>query len=135
MCQICNMSNPIAIEYARALRQKQTPAENLLWQLLRNRKFQGLKFNRQYPICISSTSQKQIFYIADFYCASLKLVIELDGESHLNKKEYDNLRDQEMSALGIRVLRIRNEFVLEKYANVLQLIRLFIEGHSTPLSA
>lgn len=121
------MSNPISIVYARALRQKQTPAEELMWYLLRNRKFNGLKFYRQFPIEISDEGQHRVFYIADFYCHAHKFVLELDGDYHLNRKEYDQLRDKEMAAKGIKVLRISNEIVLNDYKSALQSIKAFLQ--------
>jgi len=62
---------------ARVLRRNSTPAEVILWRDLRNRRFDGHKFRRQRPIGP---------FIADFYCAALALVIELDGDSHLGKE-------------------------------------------------
>ena len=63
-------------EYGRILRQRQTDAEEKLWQLIRNRKLSGLKFRRQHPL------DK---YIADFCCHEKRLVIELDGGIHKSK--------------------------------------------------
>ncbi len=120
------MANPISIVYARELRQKQTPAEKLMWYLLRNRKFHGLKFLRQHPIFICSNEQSQIFYIADFYCAAHKFVLELDGDYRFNRKEYDDIRDKRMSEQAIRVLRIKNEVVLKDYKSVLATIKEFL---------
>ena len=57
------------VELSKELRQKQTEAEEILWEILRNRKFNNLKFRRQHPIGR---------YIADFYCEELKIIIELD---------------------------------------------------------
>ena len=67
---------------AKALRRKETEAEQKLWALLRNRQLKGRKFRRQHAI----TS-----YIVDFYCHECKLAIELDGYHHKNEdvKEYD----------------------------------------------
>lgn len=59
---------------AKVLRGKMTPAEKLLWEELRGKKFMGLKFRRQHPVLV---------YIADFYCHSIKLIIEIDGGYHL----------------------------------------------------
>jgi len=61
------------VETARRLRKKQTPAEDVLWALLRNRRFLGLKFRRQHQIGD---------YVADFYCHEAALVVELDGGVH-----------------------------------------------------
>ncbi|MEH6408568.1 MAG: endonuclease domain-containing protein, partial [Leeuwenhoekiella sp.] len=71
---------------ARLLRQEQTEAEKELWELLRNRKFENLKFRRQHPL-------KD--YIVDFFCKELNLIIELDGGYHNEpqQKEKDESRD------------------------------------------
>lgn len=78
-----------SFRYARLNRKMQTEAENLLWQNLRNRKLQGIKFRRQHPI---ST------YILDFYSHECRLAIELDGSHHdeAEQKEYDKGRSYEL---------------------------------------
>src|SRR5260370_20311655 len=60
-------------DLARELRERQTPAEALLWQLLRNRRLLGFKFRRQHQFGD---------YIADFYCHEARMVIECDGSAH-----------------------------------------------------
>ena len=92
----------------RDLRKDQTPSENILWQILRNRKLDGWKFVRQYPIKFIYDDQVR-FFIADFYCHSARLVIELDGKIHEHQKEYDEFRTYLINQLGIQVLRIKNE--------------------------
>jgi very-short-patch-repair endonuclease len=84
------------------LRRDATPAERLLWQGLRNRGIGGLKFRRQVPLGP---------FIADFYCASAKLVIEVDGISHIDPRR-DAVRDQWLAEHGIRVVRVANRDVL-----------------------
>jgi len=90
----------------RLLRKNQTVAEKQLWGILRGRKINGYKFRRQFSIGE---------YICDFYCPELKLVIEIDGGQHFTKdgKEYDKLRTQEMSGMGIKVIRYGNEMILD----------------------
>jgi len=56
------------------------------------------------------------FFVADFYCDIKKTVIELDGLVHENNLEYDQFRDEEMVNLGLHILRIKNEEVLDKEA-------------------
>jgi very-short-patch-repair endonuclease len=92
-------------EYARILRQRQTEAEEKLWQLVRNRKLNGLKFRRQHPL------DK---YIADFYCHEKRLVIELDGGVHKSKlqQEIDEERTSVLIKLGMTLLRFKNEDVI-----------------------
>ena len=105
------MSSPIRI--ARKLRQRMTPEEDLLWQKLRNGGIKGKKLRRQHPIIYDTIGWKKYFYIADFYYACKKLVIELDGKHHEfgDQKEYDKARDAIMIEMGIKILRIKNEEV------------------------
>jgi very-short-patch-repair endonuclease len=95
------IGEPAALSRARQLRQEMTPAEKLLWKLLRNRRLRGWKFRRQTAI---ST------YIADFYCHELKLIVELDGDVHSTPTRiaHDENRDFYLNYLGIEVLRIPN---------------------------
>ena len=99
-----------------------TPEETKLWQRLRARRFYGYKFLRQHPIVYQLHQNKPDFFIADFYCASQKLVIELDGKIHDFQKEYDQNRDSILNGLGMRVLRIKND-ELEHMNKVLEKIR------------
>jgi very-short-patch-repair endonuclease len=69
-------------ELCRELRQKETPAEKLLWSYLRNRKLFEQKFLRQHPICADFAFGRNLYYIPDFYCHKAKLVIEADGPIH-----------------------------------------------------
>ncbi|MCB1178227.1 MAG: endonuclease domain-containing protein [Leptospiraceae bacterium] len=86
--------------YKTKNRRNPTPMERILWSELRNRKTLNLKFRRQHVI---------LNYIVDFYCAELKLVIEVDGEYHKYQKKYDNKRQKEIEALGYRVIRFTNK--------------------------
>jgi very-short-patch-repair endonuclease len=91
---------------ARRFRRQPTPAETAAWQLLRGRRILGLKFRRQQVIA---------GFIVDFYCTSLRLVLELDGGVHDDPThaEHDALRAQALSRLAIRVVRVRNDEVSE----------------------
>ena len=111
------------VERARELRRKQTPAEELLWQLLRNRQLLGFKFRRQHQYGD---------YIADFYCHEAQLVIECDGSAH-NPNEawhHDQNRDAYMIAQGLRVLRFSNDRILSDTENVLDEISSFLPSPS-----
>ncbi len=100
------------LKNARKLRQNQTDAEQLLWSLLRNRRFANKKFRRQHPVGR---------YILDFYCHELKLAIELDGGQHneLSAKQYDEDRTRYLNEQGIRVIRFWNNEVLQQTESVL----------------
>lgn len=109
-------------ELCRELRRNQTPAEKLLWNELRKRNAGGEKFLRQFPIFAYHAFNRKAFYIADFYCARLKLVIEVDGPIHLQKKEYDDNRDLVMNHLGFSVMRFSNDDVLNNVDGVIKKI-------------
>jgi very-short-patch-repair endonuclease len=94
--------NPKLIEHARELRKNMTPAEKTLWyHCLRNFPYRVL---RQRPID---------HYIVDFYCPALRLVIEIDGESHFTNdgKESDEQRTETLTAYGLKVVRFTNREV------------------------
>jgi radical SAM superfamily enzyme YgiQ (UPF0313 family) len=99
------------LTFARELRANQTDTEQLIWGLLRDRRFLGLKFRRQHP-CAG--------YILDFYCDSLKLAIELDGSQHAKNVDYDENRTVKMSEQGIQILRFWNNDVLANTESVLE---------------
>lgn len=112
-------------EYARSLKKVMTPAENLLWQNLRNRKISNQKFRRQHPISK---------YIVDFYCHEARLVIEVDGGIHLmgDNPEYDRFRTHELEEMGLKVIRFRNEEVLGDISRVLVEIRMHLTPNPSP---
>jgi len=114
-----------ATKLARDLRKRQTRAEMLLWQKLRNRKFFGKKFLRQHPIFFEYFGQ-DAFFIADFSCREDRLIIEIDGKSHEYQKECDEYRTHIVNSLGIRVVRFNNEDVEERMDAVLKQLRLLM---------
>jgi len=119
------------VKAARDLRQNQTEAEELLWKLLRNRQLHGYKFRRQHPI--------KPGFVLDFYCAGEKLAIEVDGSIHdkEEQKAADEERTEILNQKGIRVIRFRNEDVLEDTESVLKEIARHLESNTpspqTPL--
>ena len=74
---------PELLHRSRELRQPLTPAERKLWTMLRNRNLAGYKFRRQHLIG---------HFIVDFYCAQVRLVVEIDGDIHSRQVEYDAAR-------------------------------------------
>jgi very-short-patch-repair endonuclease len=122
-------------EFARLLRKNLTPEERIMWNLLRNRKFQGYKFLRQHPIKVWETSGRNHFYYADFYCAEKKLVIEIDGLIHALQEDYDKARDIIMLEMKLTVLRVTNEEVSGEIVGVLQKIASFFDSSPDPFSA
>jgi very-short-patch-repair endonuclease len=119
---------PNITDLCRELRRKQTPAEVVLWQHLRNRNFSGKKFLRQHPICVSSVFGKSLYYIPDFYCHEAKLVIEANGPIHLFKKEYDKNRDEVLAGLGLTILRFTNDQITDDLGGVLNFIQAKLNG-------
>ena len=90
-----------ARDFARQLREKSTDAEKRLWRLLRDRRFSEFKFRRQYA-CDS--------FFLDFYCATAKLAVELDGGGHgfPDQRAKDEKRNAFLATKGIQVLRYWN---------------------------
>ena len=120
---------PTITELCRKLRQLETPAEKVLWYHLRNRKFGGYKFFRQFPVCAQITLGRNYYYIPDFYCSEAKLVIEADGPIHNFKKEYDQNRDEVLKALGLTILRFSNDAILKDTQSVLRVIKQHLTQH------
>jgi very-short-patch-repair endonuclease len=89
---------------ARQMRHEPTPAEDALWQRVRNRRVGGAKFRRQYAI---------ERFIVDFVCLEQRLIIEVDGGIHEQQQEYDAIRQAFLEAQGFRVLRFSNGDVLQ----------------------
>ena len=104
------------LEAARILRKSMTIPEKLLWDKLKEKQIYGLRFRRQHPI---------EFFIADFYCHQIRLVVEIDGEIHNQQEEYDDGRSAEMEKFFIKIIRfinyeVENEIdeVIEKITNI-----------------
>lgn len=92
--------NSKLVEKARENRKNQTPVEKKMWSILQDRQLENYKFLRQKPLNN---------FIADFYCAELMLVIEVDGDSHIKQREYDILRSEKLEEYGIKVIRYQND--------------------------
>ena len=107
---------PTLKEKRRELRQNLTPAEASLWSVLKNKQLEGRKFRRQHSVGN---------YILDFYCASEKLCLELDGAYHYTPMQdrYDTERTTYLNSLGIKVVRFENKEVFEHIDRVLDEIK------------
>ncbi|MBE9141437.1 endonuclease domain-containing protein [Nodosilinea sp. LEGE 07088] len=106
--------NPNLVPRAKELRKNMTPAEQKLWfDFLKDFQF---RVHRQRPID---------HFIVDFYCATLKLVIEIDGDSHFTEdgKIYDQARTEKLAQYGLKVIRFTNQDVLSNFAAVCQQIQ------------
>ncbi len=108
--------NPELKQRARKLRQAGNLSEVLLWNQIKKKQLLGLDFDRQKIIGN---------YIVDFYCAELKVALEIDGESHINKAEYDARRDAYPKSLGLTVIHVTDEDVKKNLAGVM----VWLEGH------
>jgi len=109
----------IAKKRCRELRKNQTNAEKIFWEQVRNRKFMGLKINRQFPIFFDLNGKKS-FFIADFHCHEKKLIIEIDGEIHKTRVEEDKIRTEILNSLGYEVIRFENFEVEQNINRVLE---------------
>ena len=110
----------------QALRSNMTEPEEKLWQILRGKQM-GVKFRRQHGIG---------HYIADFYCPELKLVIEVDGDSHssADAQAYDAIRHDFMTSLGITTLRFTNDEVLQNIEGIHQHLTEYLNTVLPPLT-
>ncbi len=108
-------------EFRKELRQNLTPAEAILWTHLKSRQLNGKRFTKQHSINN---------YIVDFYCASEKLIIELDGEVHNNPsaQEYDKMRSKHLEAFGHTVIRFENKMIFDVLPSVLNEIRSYFKN-------
>ena len=114
-------------QLSRQLRKNMTDAEKHLWAKIRMKQLKGYQFYRQKPIGD---------YIVDFFCPKEKLVVEIDGSQHLSDEtvEYDRIRDEYLSSLGLRVLRFTNTDVLKHVEGVVERIEEEMSLREIPLS-
>lgn len=105
-------ASPKIFELAKNLRSQLTEPEKVLWERLRLNRLKGYRFKSQHPIG---------GFIADFYCHKAKLVIELDGKYHDSKSqsEFDANRSSMINEFGLKVIRFRNEDVVNNISLVL----------------
>lgn len=116
----------IAKIVCRDLRKKQTNAEKIFWEAVRNRKFYNLKFVRRFPLFYDIT-EKETFFVADFFCFEKDLVIELDGVIHNYKLKEDEQRKRILQALGLDIIRFKNDEVENNFRAVLEKLKIHID--------
>jgi very-short-patch-repair endonuclease len=102
------------VELARQFRRESTPSEAVLWQAVRGRKLEGIKFRREQPIGP---------FVVDFFAASERLIVEVDGPIHESQVEADARRQGLLEELGFRFVRIQSEVVERDLATALEMIR------------
>jgi type I site-specific restriction-modification system R (restriction) subunit/very-short-patch-repair endonuclease len=105
--------NPNLKEKARQLRQTGNLSEVLFWNQVKNKQFKGFDFDRQKIIGN---------YIVDFYCSNCNVVVEIDGESHDNKVEYDTERDLYFQSLGLTVIHIPVQDIFKNMSGVMAML-------------
>jgi very-short-patch-repair endonuclease len=115
--------DPVICDRARALRRGLTPMERILWARLRDRRLAGLRFRRQHPLGE---------YIVDFYCPSVRVVIEIDGDTHAQQEAYDRERTDWLKKNGYRVIRFANGDVIRNLDNIMEAIRAECQTSEPP---
>ena len=110
--------NPELKDLAKELRRNMTLSEVLLWNELKQKQILGCDFDRQRPIGN---------FIVDFYCKELSLAIEIDGDTHIYRYDYDDERQRSLEKLGIRFLRFEDIEVKKNMNNVLRVIEDWIQ--------
>jgi very-short-patch-repair endonuclease len=111
--------NPRLKKISQTLRKNMTLSEILLWQQLKKKQVLGYDFHRQKPIDE---------YVADFYCPRLKLVIEIDGDSHDGKEDADRKRQEKLESLGLTVMRFWDSDVKSNVDGIVEQLREWIEA-------
>ena len=106
------------VEKARKLRYNATTGEKRLWKYISRKQIHGYDFDRQTPIDA---------YIVDFFCKRLRLAIELDGQYHDFKVEYDERRQNRIQRFGVKVIRFEEKAVLEDIDPILEEISYWVQ--------
>lgn len=108
------------LEVARQFRKEPTPSEEILWQALRRKQLDGRKFRRQQPIG---------HFIVDFFCATERLIVEVDGGVHESQRVYDQERQRLLESLGLRFVRVTAQQVEADLSGTLTVIRQAFAPH------
>lgn len=106
---------------AQRLRRSPTQAEAAMWGALRGKELSGRRFRRQQPIGC---------FVVDFYCARERLIVEVDGPVHGERREADAERQRILESLGFSVLRFTNAQVLDHLPQVLETIAAWCDAPS-----
>ena len=112
--------NPNLKIKARNLRKNSTLSEVLLWNRIKAKQLKGYQFLRQKPLDN---------YIVDFFCKRLNLVIEIDGDTHIDNEASDKNRQMKLESTGISFLRFSDNEVKSNLDGVLQTIGNWIDEH------
>ena len=118
------MRDPVLTQRAKAMRKEMSELETRMWLALRAKRFETVKFRRQKVIGD---------FIADFAANDPKLVIEIDGDSHAGREEYDAARTRFLEAKGYMVIRFTNHDVMKNLEGVLvRLSEVIAELRASP---
>ncbi|OGH93816.1 MAG: hypothetical protein A2538_03005 [Candidatus Magasanikbacteria bacterium RIFOXYD2_FULL_41_14] len=111
MAKVFNKKEQIPIR--KRLRNNITKSEMILWKYLKGSQMNGWKFRRQQGIGN---------YIVDFYCPDLKIVVEVDGLTHSEEVvfEKDEVRQEYLENLGLKVVRYNSQDIFYKINDVLE---------------
>ena len=115
--------SPDSLIRVREARRHATPAERRLWTKLRSRQLHGYKFRRQ--VWLGP-------FIADFFCAEARLIVEVDGDSHASQLAYDERRTVWLGREGFNVVRVTNADVMKNIDGVLAFIVSHLPSPSQP---
>jgi imidazole glycerol-phosphate synthase subunit HisF len=117
-------ASPGIFEAAKDLRNHQTDAEKLLWTKLCKNQL-GVKFRQQHPI---------LSFVADFYCHSRRIIIEIDGPIHIltKNRRYDEMRAETLERYDITLLRFSNDQIKNNMEQVLLKIKQCVDGYPKP---
>ena len=115
-------ASPKIFEMAKELRARMTEPEKILWEKLRLKQLGSYRFKAQHPIGE---------FIVDFYCHKSRLVIEIDGGYHdqRDQQDYDVNREKILSEFGLKIIRFKNEDVLDRINCVLEEITRNLKTH------
>ena len=116
-----NSDEADSLTRVREARCDSTPAERKLWSRLRARQLSGAKFRRQ--VWLGP-------FIADFFCAEAKLIIEVDGDSHASQQSYDERRTNWLASEGFKVVRVTNGDVMHNINGALEFIASYLPSPS-----
>lgn len=116
----------LTLKRAKKLRRPMTPQELGLWLRVKNRQLGGFKFRRQHPVGP---------YILDFYCAEVRLAVEIDGQTHwsADQERHDARRDAYLQAMGIETLRLSSETLKRPGAVADHILEVLKQGVGRPL--
>lgn len=117
---------PYLKEYARQLRNNPTKSERILWRFLKGKQVRGYDFHRQKPLGR---------FIVDFFCHELKLVIELDGQTHHWEETAikDVGKETALKSLGLNVLRFQDRLVFDEIQTVFRNIEAYVDWFETKI--